>query len=149
LVLPVAQYRQPEKQNSMFDGVLQRLRTLPGVLAAGAIDPLPFTGGNNGSSIGIVGRNESPGAPQPIAGTRRVTPRYFEAMGIPLVRGRYPTAADTKDTPLVALIDEGVVKRYFPNHEDPIGQKLTGAADRPATIVGVVGPVKQLDLAEP
>jgi putative ABC transport system permease protein len=147
LVLPAAQYPQPEKRNVMFAAVLARLRALPGVVAAGAIDPLPFTGGDQGASIGIVGRQENPGAPQPVAGLRRTTPGYFEAMGIPLVRGRLFTAADTKGGPLVALIDQGVVQRYFPNHEDPIGQRLTGGEEGPATIVGVVGPVKQLDLA--
>src|SRR6185295_15821183 len=92
LVLPAAQYRDESKRNAVFNGVLDRLRSLPGVLSAGAIDPLPFTGGNNGSSIGIVGRQENPGSPQPIAGTRRTAPGYFEAMGIPLIRGRRFTA---------------------------------------------------------
>jgi predicted permease len=149
LVLPAVQYRDEPKRIAMFDSVVQRLRTLPGVLAAGAIDPLPFTGSNTGSSIGIVGREENPGAPQPIAGTRRVVPGYFEAMGIPLVRGRLFNSADAKNAPLVAIIDEGVARRYFPNNEDPIGHQLTGAIRDPATIVGVVGAVKQMDLASP
>jgi len=149
LVLPVTQYPEQPRRNAMFDAVLDHLRSVPGVLAAGAADPMPFTGGNQGSSIGIVGREENAGAPQPIAGIRRATPGYFEAMGIPLLRGRYFTAADTKGAPPVALIDQGVVQRYFPNHEDPIGQKVTGGVEEPATIIGVVGAVKQLDLATP
>lgn len=149
LVLPAAQYRDESRRSAVFDAVLDRLRAIPGVLSAGAIDPLPFTGGNNGSSIGIVGRHENPGDPQPIAGTRRTAPGYFESMGIPLIRGRRFTAADAKSAPLVAIIDEGVVRRYFPNNEDPVGHQLTGVTDGPATIVGVVGAIKQLDLAAP
>ncbi len=149
LVLPVAQYRDPAKQSAMFNGVADRLRTLPGVLAAGAIDPLPFTGNNTGSSISIVGKQQNPGEPQPIAGSRRVLPGYLEAMGIPLLRGRRFTNADGKGAPPVAIIDEGVVKRYFPNNEDPIGRQIVGAVQTPCTIVGVVGAVKQVDLASP
>src|SRR5262249_27396080 len=88
LVLPAAQYREEPKRVALFDSVLQRLRTLPGVTSAGAIDPLPFTGSNTGSSIGIVGRRENPNDPQPIVGTRHASPGYFEAIGIPLLRGR-------------------------------------------------------------
>jgi predicted permease len=149
LVLPAAQYREEAKRRAMFDGVVERLRALPGVLSAGAIDPLPFTGSNNGSSIAIAGKQQNPGEPQPIAGTRRITPGYFETMGIPLLSGRRFNAADTKSATPAVIIDEAVVKRYFPNHEDPIGKQLTGVTDGPATIVGVVGGVKQLDLAAP
>jgi putative ABC transport system permease protein len=148
LVLPTAQYRDQAKRVALFDSVISRVRALPGVVVAGAIDTLPLSGNNGGRNLDIIGRKENPGEPQPIVGVRHVTPGYFEAMGIPLRRGRFITGADGKDAPLVAVIDETIAHRYFPK-EDPIGHQVSGPGDKPATIVGVVGAVKHIDLAAP
>ena len=78
----------------------------------------------------------------------RILPGYFESLGVPLLRGRYFTAADTADTTPVAIIDEATALRFFPNGEDPIGRQVTGVEpDLTATIVGVVGSVKRRDLS--
>jgi putative ABC transport system permease protein len=75
----------------------------------------------------------------------RVTPEYFRALGIPLVRGRYFTNSDTASSEPVTIISDSLARRYFPN-SDPIGQKLgasgPGNDDPYMTIVGVVGDVK-------
>jgi predicted permease len=107
-----------------------------------------LSGSNGGRNLEIIGRKETPGDPQPIASVRHVTPGYFEAMGIPLRRGRFITAADVKNAQLVALIDETIAHRYF-SKEDPIGHQVSGPQDKPATIVGVVAAVKHNDLGEP
>jgi putative ABC transport system permease protein len=78
----------------------------------------------------------------------RSLPGYFESLGVPLIRGRYFTAADTKDTPAVAIIDQATASKFFPDGEDPIGKQIAGVEpDLTSTIVGVVGSVKLRDLA--
>src|SRR4029078_476615 len=75
-----------------------------------------------------------------VAAIRYVTPGYFEAMGIPVKRGRDIDGGDTNDRPFVAVVSESFVKRYWPG-EDPIGRHFTfAAADR--ELVGVVGDVR-------
>jgi len=74
----------------------------------------------------------------------KITPDYFRAMGIPLLRGRGLSDRDTRDAPKVLLINEAFARQYFPN-EDPIGRVLTGRG----TIVGVVGDVRQARLDRP
>jgi predicted permease len=74
-----------------------------------------------------------------------VEPDYLKVMGIPLVRGRFFTADDTEDSPRVAVIDEDFVQRFFPD-EDPIGKVFIDDYVGPATIVGVVGHVKEWGL---
>jgi len=81
-----------------------------------------------------------------------VQPNYFQTMGIPLVKGRFFTAADTRDTPTVAIVNEMFVKRYLAN-EDPIGKRFTfgdpGPNTRWVTIVGVVGDTKRQGVDQP
>jgi predicted permease len=74
-----------------------------------------------------------------------VEPDYLKVMGIPLVRGRFFTAADTESSPRVAAIDEEFARKYFPG-EDPIGKVFIDDYVGPATVVGVVGHVKQWGL---
>ena len=74
---------------------------------------------------------------------RYVTPGYFRALGIPIVRGRGLTAGDTADAPRVIVVNEALARRYFPN-DDPVGREL----DR-GTIVGVVGDVRNVRLDRP
>ena len=74
-----------------------------------------------------------------------VEPDYLKVMGIPLVRGRFFTADDTETSPRVAVIDEEFARKYFPG-EDPIGKVFIDDYVGPATVVGVVGHVKQWGL---
>jgi predicted permease len=82
----------------------------------------------------------------------RVQPNYFQTMGIPLVRGRAFMAQDTRDNPMVTIVNETFVKRYFPN-EDPIGKRFTfgggGPNARWITIVGVVRDTKRQGVDQP
>jgi predicted permease len=75
-----------------------------------------------------------------------VEPGYFEAMTIPLKRGRFLTSQDNEHSPLVAVVDESFADKYFP-HQDPIGKHINlKAIDKPLEIVGVAGHVKQWGL---
>lgn len=147
LSLPDRQYDTPDKQHAFFTSVLDRLSHSSGVTAAGAGFPLPFAGGDATASFQIESKPTGPGDPGPHGGIRFVTRGYFTALGIPLRKGRYFTDEDRKGSQLVAIVDENLVRQYFPN-EDPIGQKIrNGSKDQWSTIVGVVGNIRFTTLA--
>src|SRR5438067_5083879 len=138
-----AKFTSPEQQTIYYNQVLERVRTLPGVVSAGVIDDLPLAGGSH-QPIAIEGRPVVAMADQPEVDVRRISPGYLQAMRIPVLRGRDVNEADTADRPAAILISQGMAKRFWPN-EDPIGKHLTLTfyPDRPREIVGVVGDVKQ------
>ena len=147
--LPASRSR-PAAWSSFFDRSISDLRTLPGVEAAGAGAPLPLSGQQGLLRFGL----RIDGRPEPTDGRldrvylRWATPGYFQAMGIPLRRGRAFAESDRGDTLPVALIDETLAARHFPG-EDPIGQRVRTSNDRTwRQIVGVVGAVRQTGLEE-
>ena len=138
LALPQTHYNTPEKQIAFMRGVLDRLSHAPGVTAAGAGFPLPFTGGNSSASFRIEGQAVAPGSPGPWGDVRYVTPGYFTALGIPLLKGRLFTDADRTGSQAVAVIDENLARQYWPNG-DALGKELRRNDRDPwAVIVGVV-----------
>lgn len=120
---------------NFFAQLQQNVRQLPGVTAVAVSNGIPF-GTANFPPFLIEGRPEPERKPSGLRYT--VSPDYFQTMGIALVRGRGFTAADTRDTPPVVVIDEVLAQRFFPN-EDPLGQRLKATADAPGMeIVGIV-----------
>jgi len=147
LALPRVQYSKPEEQAAFHRQLLERLSTVPGVTSAGLGLPLPFSGNSSSASFAIEGRQGGPGDPGPHGNVRRVTPGYFETLGIPLKSGRLFTGQDHADSEPVVVIDEYLARQYWPN-EDPIGKHMRrGNRASWSTIVGVVGRVKHSDLA--
>ncbi len=147
LALPQTQYDKPEKQIAFFRDVLDRLSSTPGVTSAGAGFPLPFTGSNDSSSFRIEGRPVAPGDPGPWGDVRYVTPGYFTALGIPLLKGRLFTDADRSGSQAVAVIDENMARQYW-SHEEPIGKQIRRNDHDPwSLIVGVVGHIRFTQLA--
>jgi predicted permease len=142
--LPAASY-DAERRAAFFDAVLEQVRALPGVTAAGAGGPIPLSGrpGLLRFGLRIEGRPEPPDGRGDRVYVRRATPHYFRAMGIPLVAGRAFTAFDDRDAPPVVIVDETLAARHFPG-ESPIGRRIRASND-PAwrEIVGVVGGVRQ------
>ena len=121
---------------AFFDGLIARLRGMPGVTAAGAASGIPFAQWDESSSgFEIIGRPPT-GELHPHSLIVRVTPGYFHAMGIALVAGRFFTDADRLGAPRVAIVDEAIARKFLPG-VDPIGQQITGQTGQ-ATIVGVV-----------
>jgi predicted permease len=109
---------------------------MPGVTAAGASSALPLSGNTDQGGLlpeGWTGKDDQSTLTVDLV---RATPAYFEAMGIPLLRGRGFTWDDRADTPLVAVVDELLARRVWPD-SDPVGRAVT-IGDRPARIVGVV-----------
>src|SRR5262249_20380623 len=124
------------------DQLLSRLRTLPGVVSAGAIHLLPMTGTSR-ADFTIVGEPPGEKGREPYTNFRVVTPGYFGAIGMPLKRGRDFNAQDNEKAAGVVIVDEAFARRRFPNQE-PIGRriKFVDKPDKPLEIVGVVGDVK-------
>ena len=138
---------QPKNDPGFFDRLESALRASPGVEAAALAYPLPFAGGGLTSSFGIQGRQQQPGEPLWHGQAYLVTPRYFETMRIPLLRGRNLSDADgAPNAPLVCLIDSSLAERFF-QAQDPIGQSLAMYAGW-ARIVGVVGSIRDTTLEQ-
>jgi putative ABC transport system permease protein len=114
----------------------QRVARIPGVRSAGFISLLPLQNSNWSGWSSIVGRPA-----QVSAEFRYVTPGYFDAMGIPIRRGRAFSDRDSATTPKVLIVNSAFANQFLPN-EDPVGRVVT---DR-GTIVGVVGDVHQVSL---
>ena len=142
--LPMPEYRQVATREAFYARVLQEVRALPGVTAAGYASFLPMSSFRGGIfPVSVKGDAQSASdvrAANNVASLRYVTPGFFGAIGIPLKRGRDISESDAQDRPFVAVVSDSFVRRYWPN-EDPIGHHFTFAlADR--EVVGVVGDVR-------
>jgi putative ABC transport system permease protein len=123
--------------------VLEEITARPGVIAAGGTSVLPFSGNWSTGSFNVEGYTTPDGQPRPWGDIRIATPGYAEALGIPLVRGRWFTEFDTEGAARVIVVDEDLANRYWPG-EDAIGKRITRGdpANPDATwyeVVGVVG----------
>jgi predicted permease len=142
LALPRRQYDTPEKQIAFLNGTLERLSNSAGVVSAAAGVPLPFSGFGGSASFNIEGRVAPPGDPGPHGDIRGVSPKYFETMGIRLVRGRFFTDQDRLGGQPVAIIDENLAHEYWPN-QDALGQRIRNGNNQPwKSIVGIVAHVR-------
>jgi putative ABC transport system permease protein len=160
LKLPDAQYRTGAQQSAFFTQVLERVRGLPGVRSAAAIDRLPVSGAAGGTWIHVYGRPEPPPGHQLDARVRSVTPGYFGTLGVPLYAGRDFTDADAgvldiskkidpAASPLKLIVNQALVNRFLPG-ENPLGRRLAifWGQTLVGEIVGVVGNVRYQSLAE-
>ncbi len=149
LVLPPTKYDTRPKRLEFFNRLLEQVRLLPGVAAAGATDDLPLRNVWQSTTFRIVGEAQTERAPERGALLTTVTPGYFEAMGVPLRRGRWFTEGDRESSRPVALINDTTARRYFADR-DPVGQRiyLPGKAPAPLDIVGVVGSTRKVTMAE-
>ncbi len=144
--LPPSKYADEQEQAAYFKEVLSRLNHSPGVTAAGAVLSLPLTGAEESTDLFIEGRPRPAFEERPNADYTIVTPEYFRAFQIPLLKGRQFSDRDDKDAPAVIMINEALARRYWPDQE-PIGQRLTvGFEKEPRQIIGVIGNVKQTTL---
>ena len=125
-----------------YDPLLEKVRAIPGVKDAGLIQIIPIKAWGWNSDVHIQGKPPAPRGQEQLAEYRLVTPGYFKAMGIELVRGRFlDPGLDNRSTNPVTVVNEAFVKKFFAPGEDPIGQHL--ADDEKTMIVGVVKNVRQ------
>jgi putative ABC transport system permease protein len=150
--LPEQKYLKPEQTRVFYRDLLDRVRKLPGVDAAGAVTGLPLSGTGWSGTTTIDTTSVPVPDRTPETDQRPVTPGYFEAMGIPLLRGRYFDRRDIATAAPVAIVDETLAKTYWPN-QDPIGKRLRSgggnANEKWRTVVGVVGHVRYRTLESP
>jgi predicted permease len=141
---PPSRYPDRPAVIALQDRVLERVRTIPGVDAAGITSNIALSGFESPSTVSRD-RSERPEAtvvPSVVA----VTPGYFEAMTTPLVRGRYFSGADRAETSAVAIVDQSLARRLWPG-DDPIGREIYRGGTGPFTVVGVVRDVRLESLA--
>ena len=146
LTLPRARYNTIEKINDYNRQLIERVTAVRGVEAAGLSISLPPDRLDVSDSFSIEGKPWPPGASEPFVPVVFISPEYFNALGVPVVRGRAFNEADKPGSPLVVIISQTLAERYFPD-EDPIGKRFrSGGAERPRNpwmeIVGVAGDVK-------
>jgi predicted permease len=142
VTLPKTQYPDTERQNAFVQETLRRVEALPGVKSAAATINLPLVG-TWGMGYSVVGHDN---APLQIADNANVTPGYFRAMGIPVLRGRDFSDRDTADGPKVVVISEALARKHFPD-ENPLGQRINAGGER--EVVGVVADVRTASLDAP
>ena len=168
VTLPQRKYVTEEQRSTFFNSLLQNLRAVPGVQSVGAASGLPL--GNNGwqTSFVVDGRPQPPRGQTPLMEACTVTPDYFRAMNIPLLRGRYFTDQDNRAFIAgrdlsklndgermiaganVIIIDDLFAKQHWPN-EEAVGKRIRFGTDSGAPVlevVGVVGRVKMESLSD-
>jgi putative ABC transport system permease protein len=131
-----------QRTTAFYQDLLERLRALSGVDSAAAVFTLPMTGGMTGGAFQVEGRPKTPDWVDTLVQYNVATPGFFQTLGIPLLKGRGFDAHDTATSLPVALINDALARRFFPN-EDPIGHIYKDDYDgKWRTIVGVVASYK-------
>lgn len=151
IALPSSRYAGARQRSFFFEQLLTNLGAQEKIESAAEIDYLPFGDLHNSAPFMTAEGNAT--EPDiwkgPVSELRSVSPRFFRTMKIPLFIGRDFGAQDTADSQMVAIISKSLMRQFFPQ-ETPIGKHLRSAEwpDRTIEIVGVVGDIKQWDLAE-
>jgi putative ABC transport system permease protein len=149
--LPDSRYSDPAKQTAFFEELLRRLHATPGIESAAVSDSVPLSGSNDQGGFRIEGRPEpKPGDDGPQANRPRVSSKYFETIGIPLLHGRPFDERDRVGSANVAVISDLAARIYWPG-EDPIGKRVCvdwAANGQPIwrEIVGIVGSTRHFGL---
>ena len=150
MLLPVTdqKYPNPPQAVQFYRNLLDQMRIIPGVTAVGAGSNLPFSGEEVYDGYIVEGHEPAPGSEPTQTQLQIVTPGYFHALGMSLLRGRDISDGDQEKTPMVAVVDETLVLRYWPDG-DAIGKRVRTTGDPTwFTIVGVVNGIKDQNLAE-
>ena len=143
LALPSSKYGNDTLRLAAFDRVSEVIAAVPGVTATGATSVLPFSGDWSTGSFNVEGYQAPANTPGPWGDIRLVTPGFLSALGVPLIKGRQFTEQDGPGAPGAVIVDEEMVRRYWPK-EDPIGKRitfnnLTDSSISWIQVVGVVG----------
>ncbi len=144
-------YGNNEQRVAFNQQVLEQIKAIQGVEAVGAVSDLPLSGSENMGGFSIEGIPEEAANKSTMIDRRAATAGYFEAMEIPILKGRYFNEFDHPQSPGVAIVSESFVRRYLPG-EEALGKRVklgSASSDRPyLTIVGVVGDVRHTTLTD-
>jgi predicted permease len=147
--LSSTRYREDAQVAQFYGEMLRRVRSLPGVEAAGTTHTAPLSGTDSNRPFVLAERTPPEPGKEPGASYRVVSPGYFRAMGIPVTRGRDFNERDDASSPGVAVINETLARRFFEG-EDPVGRRMrqgaVGGESPWLEIVGVVGDVRHAGL---
>jgi predicted permease len=136
--LPASKYKEDKQQAAFFTSLEEQIRNQPAVADVAIADCVPFVDMCGSASFGIVGRPQGPNDPGPHGYVRTISPGYFSALKIPVLRGRSFTSSDRAETAPVAIIDDTLAHQYWPN-QDPVGQYIGLGTKYPKIeIVGLV-----------
>jgi len=150
ITLPPSRYADAAARRAFWLRLLEKAKGIPGVTAAGVTSNVPFNGNVSSGSYSIVGYTPGPSEAAPHGRQEVAGGDYFRAMQIPVLQGRTFNDGDTADGPRVVVIDQYLVNRYFANR-NPLGQEIQrgqGPQGR-YTVIGVVGTINSIDLAQP
>ncbi len=146
--LPDARYTANNRRASFIQEAIAQISAIPGVQQVGATDDLPFSGSRSQTVVTIFNTANQPSPDPPQVDVRIVTPGYFRAMGIDLLRGREFNLDGSPNSPPVAIINEAMAQRYL-RGEEPIGRRIE-ARGMMFEVVGLVENIKHENLsAEP
>jgi predicted permease len=138
-VEPNRSYNTPQKQRNLIKGLLEGIKSIPGVETVGMIDHLPLTDSENLSSIFIEGY---PNDTNQLIEDRCVTPDYLSAMQVPMLAGRGFSQDDGPGSAPIAIVNEVFAKKYFGGHS-PIGRHIRqGTQGQWSTVVGLIGDIR-------
>jgi putative ABC transport system permease protein len=148
IVLPAQRYDR-DKRVAFFENFYQRLKTMPGVTSAALSDNVPLSGGLSPAPVAVQGTSMPPLAERQQANRHLISPKYFQTLGIPIRAGRDFDERDSSRVPHVVIVNETFARRWLPG-VDPIGKTLvTGMAQLPSQVVGVVADVRGTTLSTP
>lgn len=140
--LPLEQYKDRQQWNDFFGQFIERVKTIPGVESAAVTWQLPLKGAEGSVSFEIEGRPED-SSKRNWVGMRRVSPGYFQTMGITILQGRDLTRQDVQNVQAV-VINHAMAQRYWPD-EDPLGKRIS-VLGKTCEVVGIVKDVKNSTL---
>ena len=142
-------FRTDAQYSAFFRDVAERVRNIPGVEAVGVINTLPLAKGPT-TGFRVEGQPETRPDQWPSVNYRSVSPEYFRAVGVSVMRGRVPDERDTPASPPVLAVNEALARRDFPG-QDPVGKRISFGV-RPGgepywfQIVGVVADVRSMEV---
>jgi len=141
--LPTVKYPTDTAQVALFERLTAELGALPGVTGVGGTSVLPFGGSWSTGSFSVEGYQAPENTPGPWGDIRVVTPGFLSTLGVQLLKGRHFTDQDGPGSPRVAIVDEGLAQRYWPD-DDPIGKRVTRGdpADSSTQWIEVIGVVR-------
>jgi predicted permease len=147
--LPFQRYPTDTVVRQFMERAIERVSALPGASRVGAVSQPPLDPGNHQNNVIAEGREPRGDEPTLVGNVRFVTPGYFDAIGTRILQGRGFTDADGPSAPRVAIVDESLVRKYWPN-ENPLGKRIRhgGSEAQWMTVVGVVPNVKHTSLDE-
>jgi predicted permease len=121
-----------------YKNLLARVRALPGVVSATTANSTPMGYINGGDTVTVEGYEVPAGQPAPVSLYNVISTDYFKTLGIPLLQGRTFTEADDQNALFVGIVNEAMVKKYWPN-VDPIGRhfRIGAELNHPITVIGV------------